>query len=327
MNGAPFPYFGGKSRVASEVWSRLGSVANYVEPFFGSGAVLLARPDEPGIETVNDADGYLANFWRALQADPDAVAHYADWPVSEIDLHARHGWLINRKQRLLWSLEDPDFFDAKTAGWWVWGLCCWIGSGWCSGNGPWRHDGAHLTDARQLPHLGDAGRGVNRQRPHLGDAGQGVNRKLPLAEYFAALSARLKDVRICCGDWTRVMGPSVTTKHGLTGVFLDPPYDHALRDPGCYSTDEQHDVSSDVRAWAIEHGADPLFRIALCGYEDEHAMPPEWECLPWKTRGGFDGQNRDRDNQNRKKERVWFSPHCHRASAGGQLHLLDAGAA
>ena len=91
---APFPYFGGKSRVAREVWARFGNVRNYVEPFAGSLAVLLARPHMPGVETVNDLDGFVANFWRALQHDPEGVAGYADYPVSELDLHARHKWLI-----------------------------------------------------------------------------------------------------------------------------------------------------------------------------------------------------------------------------------------
>jgi hypothetical protein len=61
-----------------------------VEPFLGSAAVLLARPPFEGnrIETVNDADGHVANFWRALQADPNAVAYYADWPVSELDMQS-----------------------------------------------------------------------------------------------------------------------------------------------------------------------------------------------------------------------------------------------
>lgn len=40
---SPYPYFGGKSRVADLVWARFGVVRNYVEPFFGSGALLLAR--------------------------------------------------------------------------------------------------------------------------------------------------------------------------------------------------------------------------------------------------------------------------------------------
>ncbi|MGB9619722.1 MAG: DNA adenine methylase [Armatimonadota bacterium] len=75
MLKAPFPYFGGKSKIAPLVWSRLGNVKNYVEPFFGSGAVLLARPDEhcwwDKIETVNDKDGLLcvAPETRILMAD------------------------------------------------------------------------------------------------------------------------------------------------------------------------------------------------------------------------------------------------------------------
>lgn len=64
---APFPYFGGKHRVAPLVWAALGDPHLYIEPFFGSGAVLLARPlaaDFPGrrLEIVNDADGFVANL-------------------------------------------------------------------------------------------------------------------------------------------------------------------------------------------------------------------------------------------------------------------------
>ena len=68
---APFPYFGGKRKAAPLIWPRFGDdCTNYVEPFFGSGAVLLSRPPGfRGVETVNDLDCYLANFWRALQHD------------------------------------------------------------------------------------------------------------------------------------------------------------------------------------------------------------------------------------------------------------------
>src|SRR5690348_15182552 len=59
---APFPWFGGKSTVADLVWDRFGNVQNYVEPFFGSGAVLLNRAHPPGTETVNDLDCMVANF-------------------------------------------------------------------------------------------------------------------------------------------------------------------------------------------------------------------------------------------------------------------------
>ena len=51
---APFPYFGGKSSIADLVWQALGDVKHYLEPFFGSGAILLARPNYDGqMESVN----------------------------------------------------------------------------------------------------------------------------------------------------------------------------------------------------------------------------------------------------------------------------------
>jgi site-specific DNA-adenine methylase len=328
---APFPYFGGKSWVAPAVWEWFGKAANYVEPFCGSLAVLLGRPTPfSGTETVNDADGLVANFWRAVQADPEAVAHHADWPVIENDLHARHAWLVGRKDTLQARLEgNPDYFDAKVAGWWCWGLCCWIGHGWCSGRGPWSVEGGELVRTetgkgtrRKLPHLGDAGRGVNRQLPHLGDAGRGVNRQLlhlgnagrGVRGWMEALADRLQNVRVACGDWFRVVGPSVTFKHGLTAVFLDPPYaDEANRESDLYRMDCGK-VAHDVRDWAVANGDNPLLRIALCGYEGEHDMPASWECFAWKAQGGYSSQNRE-GNDNPNRERIWFSPHCIRDSS------------
>jgi len=314
---APFPWFGGKRKAASLVWARLGQVVNYVEPFFGSGAVLLGRPAPfDGVETVNDLDGLLANFWRSVRLQPEVTAEWADSPVNENDLHARHVWLLSQRDSLRPKLEgDPDYCDPKIAGWWVWGLCCWIGSGWCSGRGPW------VVDAdRKLVHLGGSGQGVNRKLVHLGNNGRGVNRKLVhlgdsgqgdrLRGWFLALSQRLASVRVASGDWSRVCSPSVTSKHGLTGVFLDPPYGGF---EGLYR--EETTVARAVARWARENGDSPLLRIALCGYEGEHEMPPTWECVSWDAGQGFGGQAAER-SENGKRERVWFSPHCLKQKQG-----------
>lgn len=309
---APFPWFGGKSRVADIVWQRFGDVKNYVEPFAGSLAVLLQRPTPPGLETVNDLDKYLVNFWRAVAVDSNAVAAAADWPVSEGDLEARHAWLVTEgAKRLGEILIDPNGYDATIAGWWVWGLCSWIGSGWCSGEGPWvasesgwvmRNAGQGIN--RQLPHLGDAGKGINRKLPHLGDAGKGI------ADYLGQLCQRLRFVRVCCGDWRRVLTPSVTFRHGLTGVLLDPPYGEGEVDysAGGNRTDMRHDVL----AWALQHGNNPDLRIALCGYEGQFEMPVEWEVVEWKAAGGYSSTAAEETEgqRNRHRERVWFSPHC-----------------
>jgi hypothetical protein len=176
---APFPAFGGKAKVAGLVWSRLGDVANYIEPFCRSAAVLLARPHAPRVETVNDLDCYIANFWRAIQHAPEAVADWADWPVNEADLHARHRWLvasgesIEFRQRMR---EDPEYFDPKIAGWWVWGACCWIGGGWCDVDhrNSSSEQRAQLSDARGVVKLADG------RRPALSDDGEGVARRIKL---------------------------------------------------------------------------------------------------------------------------------------------------
>lgn len=285
---APFPWFGGKSRAAELIWSRLGPVANYVEPFAGSLAVLLGRPHPPKTETVNDLDCYLANFWRSIALSPTETAAWADAPLNEADLHARHTALREaREEHREHMLTDPAYHDPKLAGWWVYGQCAWIGSGWC------------VEKSRKLPHLGGAGRGINRQLPHLGDAGRGI------LDYFTRLSCRLRRTRVACGHWDRVLGDSVTWRHGLTGIVLDPPYDE-----GEMEYAEHSGLSSEVREWCLENGGNKLLRIALCGLEGEHDLPG-WACVAWKARGGYGSQRDDGTvNDNRKRERIWFSPHC-----------------
>ncbi len=201
LHKTPWPYFGGKADAAEAVWAALGDVPHYVEPFAGSLAVLMRRPhpcNRPYFsETVNDLDGLLVNSWRSMRASPDEMADAASWPVTEADLTARHLALV--RWRAAGGLDrlrsDPDWHDAKMAGWWAWGLSCWIGSGWCSGRGPWvigddgvitKRPGSRAGVSSQLPHIANDGRGVNHpgcrkpgvssQLPHIANNGQGVNR-------------------------------------------------------------------------------------------------------------------------------------------------------
>jgi hypothetical protein len=155
--------------------------------------------------------------------------------------------------------------------------------------------------------LGDAGQGVQRQRVHLGDAGRGED---GLYEWFNALSERLKRVRVCCGDWTRVLSDSVTTKNGLTGIVLDPPYTHEGRNTDLYNHDHVN-IASEVRQWAVEHGDNPLFRIAYMGYADDFEWPSGWTSFYWKAVKGYGGQRKDGTvNANQNREVIWFSPAC-----------------
>jgi hypothetical protein len=333
---APFPWFGGKARVASLIWDRLGwDIGTYVEPFAGSCAVALNRPDKfKGWITLNDIDGNISNFWRAMKQAPEEVAMHASSPVNECDLHARHLSLVNNAQKLTSRLmADPDYFEPKTAGWWAWGLCLWIGGGWCSGQGGWMaqedEEGIPALVAlgnggqkinRQLPHLGN-GKGVNRQLPHLGDGGQGVARQLPhlgdggqeaqrlefLNTWFAKLSDLLHDSRTCCGSWERVLSVGTMTRNGIAGVLLDPPY--SLTD--AVYTHDSKSISGEVREWALANGENPLLRIALCGHTAEgHEILEShgWKVAKWNSSGYQGGDDR---------ERIWFSPHCISPEMGG----------
>lgn len=69
----PVAYFGGKARIASQIVELLPPHSHYVEPFFGSGAVLFAKPPAPH-ETANDLDGILMTFWRVLRERPNDLA-------------------------------------------------------------------------------------------------------------------------------------------------------------------------------------------------------------------------------------------------------------
>jgi DNA adenine methylase len=131
-----------------------------------------------------------------------------------------------------------------------------------------------------------------------------------LLSYLTRLSERLRDVRVCCGDWSRVCGPTPTVKLGTTAVFLDPPYaDDEGRTPNLYATDCL-EVAKECRQWGAERGKDRRLRIALCGYEGAFAMPDGWRPHRWKAKGGYGSQSDGRGRENAGREVVWFSPHC-----------------
>jgi len=314
---SPFPYFGGKRTVVADVWRRLGSPSQYIEPFCGSAAVLLAAPQPAALEVVCDGSGFIANFWRSVKHQPAVVAEWADYPVSHIDLGARHVWLMAQRDRIGAEMQNPDWpGDAKVAGWWLWGQCCWIGSGWCDWFG-------------KIPHAGNAGRGVQAigQIPHVGDAGMGVQAigKIPAANpgrgvqaatadrgieglltscgrtawaWLHRLAHRLERVRVVHGDWTRCLNNHFGGAD--TAVFLDPPYRAYERLYGTASP-----VADAVEEWARSNGH---LRIALCGHRDDYKLPG-WDAVEWSR-----GRLTYSGGSTTDSECIWYSPVCLPAS-------------
>ena len=146
----------------------------------------LNNPEPAPREIVCDLNAFIVNYYRSVVFDYEQTAYWADWPTNHHDLTARHRWLLEQGPELSERMvSDPHDFDAKIAGWWVWGQSSWIGHGWC--------DPAPVRQAAgcdKRPYAGGTngqGRGVQTQvggephdkRPHMDprSGGQGVQQQ------------------------------------------------------------------------------------------------------------------------------------------------------
>ena len=67
-------YPGSKWRIAKQIVSLFPPHHTYLEPYFGSGAVLFNK-SRSDIETINDLDENVVNFFQWLKNDPEKLAH------------------------------------------------------------------------------------------------------------------------------------------------------------------------------------------------------------------------------------------------------------
>jgi DNA adenine methylase len=291
---APFPYFGGKSKIAPTIWQYFGrNVARYIEPFAGSLAVALAAPYPIKKRIFNDANALLINAWRGIQYDPDGVLEAANRPIAELELRAIHAAMMERLPELAPQIEaDHTFYDAEIAGWWIWGQSCNIGNQW-----------QRKIFPRSVPILNKFN-GINSYRKNGKDA-----------ELINLLSEYLTKSFITCGDWSRVVTDAVLFKDSsetnLTAVFLDPPYQDDNRDMGLYGEHDSSDLMGEVIEFCLEYGGAEHLRLALCRYDACPELDAAgWHSIQWETQGGYANQAKNQDNQNRHREHVYFSPHC-----------------
>jgi DNA adenine methylase len=279
---APFQYHGSKATIAPRVWERLGNPTYYVEPFAGSLGMLLARPhfDSRHHETIGDADSMIAHFWRALRNDPERVASYTVGPLTSVDFQCRHEWL--RQQRTLVTQKtesDPNWYDSKIAGWWAWGQNLTVSGAWCGRD-------RIITTTLSWSQM-------NNRLRRLSEA--------ELATLFTALAARLTNVGMVQGDWSKTLDLGLRRARNMSvGILMDPPYSlRTGRHRNLYAVDD-YECADNVAEWCRAFGERANYRIALCGQKGEHHLPG-WRCFAWKNRGG--GNRHD-------LERIWFSPNC-----------------
>jgi len=112
-----FSYYGGKAGLARTIAALLPPHDVYIEPFFGSGAVLFAKA--PALhEIANDLDGAVVNFFRVLRDRREdlelacVLTPHAREEYAAADLEAQVDDL--ERARRFWCRVNQSF--AKTAG-------------------------------------------------------------------------------------------------------------------------------------------------------------------------------------------------------------------
>lgn len=94
---AVFKYPGAKWSIASWVIDHFPEHHSYLEPFFGSGAVLFTK-ERSAIETVNDLDGDVVNLFYWIRHDPERLAREIYWTPYAREIYDR-AWNAMRTEK------------------------------------------------------------------------------------------------------------------------------------------------------------------------------------------------------------------------------------
>jgi len=83
---AVIKYPGAKWSLSKWIIGHFPEHHSYLEPFFGSGAVLFTK-ERSAIETVNDLDGEVVNLFEWIRADPERLARAIYWTPYARDVY------------------------------------------------------------------------------------------------------------------------------------------------------------------------------------------------------------------------------------------------
>lgn len=197
-------YYGGKWNLAPWIISHFPPHKNYVEPCGGAASVLLQKPRSP-LETYNDLDGNVVNFFRVLRDRPEEL-------IRKIRLTPFSRFEFDK------SLCELDGIDQLERARMFWCRVSFAINAGSSGN----HAGMRFT---------------TQDRPKAGEV---LQRDL-IGKSLSAISARLMLVQIESRSFDYVIP---TYDNDNTLIYFDPPYVTESRNtPDVYQfewTDDQH---------------------------------------------------------------------------------------
>lgn len=268
---SPFPWFGGKQRLADDLIAMFPPHRVYVEVFGGGGSVLLSK--QPAVlDVYNDAEDGLCNFFRVLRERPSDLV-----PLLELTPYARTEFLhcVDTWRDIKDEVERARRFYVVVSQ--------------CFG-------GHAVKDDRS----GKRGWGGERLgRMHLCRAASTKNRVDNIWKFVD----RMRSVQVDNLDWRACLD---RYDHEDTVFYLDPPYVPATRRSGSYShemTAEDHEELvarvCALKGVAIASGYDhPIYEPLVEAGFSRH------EFGVWSTAG----QRSVDSGRDRRVEVVWASP-------------------
>jgi len=162
----PITYYGGKQKLVSTIIPLIPIHNLYCEPFFGGGAIFLAK-EKSNVEVLNDTNGEVINFFRIVQNDFTSLEKEV-----QISLHSRN---LHRKARVIYN--NPDMFSELKRAWAFWVLANQSFSSIIDGS--WGYDIKKRTTSKKI-----------------------MNKRESFTEDYAI---RLQDVQIECCDALRII--------------------------------------------------------------------------------------------------------------------------
>jgi len=104
----PFPWYGGKYSYTSFVYENLADTHRYVEPFCGSSVVLINKPQAP-VETINDLNSNVVNFFEVLQTDKEELIERLKYTP-----YSREVFEKAKKQEYTDNIQQAIYFLVRT---------------------------------------------------------------------------------------------------------------------------------------------------------------------------------------------------------------------
>lgn len=202
----PFSWYGGKVSKRKFVIPKLPQTGRYVEPFGGSGVILLNKKSVEGIEVFNDLNENVMTFFRVLRNSPEKL-------MQKLQMTPYHEGVYKEAYEVLQSDSVDDLEQA-------WAFYTRIMSTYNS-----------TIDSG----FSYATKEVRRDRP------QTVSRFYGKVNGLLEIADRLQRVQFMSRDALEVIDRF--DKGDDTVFYLDPPYPHETRNSDAYEhemTREQH---------------------------------------------------------------------------------------